>query len=664
MKKTFLLIIFITILGFSATLAQTLTVDAYGVSPRDVERDTIAQYFDRAYNGLLNVGTETKMFLKGHFEDSTLAIPTWTLFEKPAGSTADFGTTLDIDASTQLISLIPDVVGTYKVEFADGIFADTLIINAAKYFGVEGGTVSCVTCHNNAQWDFKYDKWLGTGHSDMLVRGLEGTLGSYYGEGCISCHTTGFDPNAVNDGFDDFPFVFPDTLMPGMYDSLLTVYPDAMARANIQCESCHGPGSEHLGNKLNISKTISTDNCASCHDSGTRHFFPEQWDYSGHASGNRLYDATYAGGSCSSCHNGQGFIDFVNGDPQSVQEKFTITCASCHAPHDATNLHQLRKIDATLNNGQEVVNAGVGALCSNCHKSRRDGVEYVTDYLNKLSPYFGPHYGPQTDMLMATNTYTWDETLPSSPHLVATENACVDCHMANAQPDADGIARSGGHTFSMVSPDGIDNVESCESCHGNIGAEFSDKKFFVNGNADLDGNGIAEGLQIEIQGLLDQLAMLLPPVGSTGIDVIDSSWTLDQAAGFYNHKFVADDRSGGIHNPQFAYNLLVLSITKNGGVVSVSDDGANLPTEYSLAQNYPNPFNPSTTIEYSLPEQSTVTITIYDAIGNELEVLFSGSKSPGTHRLNWNASNYASGIYFYKMSSNNFSQVKKMLLLK
>ena len=94
------------------------------------------------------------------------------------------------------------------------------------------------------------------------------------------------------------------------------------------------------------------------------------------------------------------------------------------------------------------------------------------------------------------------------------------------------------------------------------------------------------------------------------------------------------------------------------------DGDNNFPTEFNLAQNYPNPFNPSTTIEFSLPEQADVKVVIYDALGNELDVLFSGSKSPGTHRLNWNASNYASGIYFYKMNAGTFTQVKKMLLLK
>jgi len=89
-----------------------------------------------------------------------------------------------------------------------------------------------------------------------------------------------------------------------------------------------------------------------------------------------------------------------------------------------------------------------------------------------------------------------------------------------------------------------------------------------------------------------------------------------------------------------------------------------MPEEYKLAQNYPNPFNPITTIEYTIPEYSMVTVTIYDALGREIEQLYSGEKSAGTYSVQWNASNYSSGIYFYRLSTDKFVQVKKMLLLK
>ena len=695
MKKVLLLCVSILVVSYTMVFAQELTLKTYGISPRDVARDTVELYFDRAYNGLLNVGKETKMYFKGHFEDSTLSTPVWTLFIKPAGSTADFGGTKDVDASTQLNTFIPDIVGTYKISFSDGTFADTLIINAALYWGVEGGTVNCIGCHNTSIWDFKYDKWLETGHSDMLVRGLNGTLSSHYGEGCISCHTVGFDPDATNDGFDDFPFVFPDSLYPGVYDLTMAAYPDAMSRANIQCESCHGPGSEHMGLTSNskISTSIGTDNCAWCHDSGTHHAFPEQWDHSGDDA--TVFDgrgfhgghaigafAGYAGGrgSCAPCHSGAGYVKWnydgrpVNeyGLPGSIDDPpaaTTITCATCHDPHDATNSHQLRFEDTQLGDGTPITFElyGTGSQCMECHRSRRFAFEYASD-IGNASSHYGPHHGPQADMLIGANVPDFGIQLPTSPHSVATENACVDCHMAGELTDPEGnINLVGGHSFNMNDAEGNDHVEACAPCHGNIGNSFKDKKYYINGNADLDGNGIAEGLQLEVHGIMDLLHAELPQDANGNVTIIEDSsiiLTPEIMRAGYVYFWVEEDRSFGIHNPAFTIGLLKAALEGLGIILAVDYPESGMPQEYQLSQNYPNPFNPTTTIGYSLPEQSNVKIVIFDALGNQLEVLFSGESSAGNHSLSWNADSYASGIYFYRMQANNFIQVKKMLLLK
>ncbi|MEE9450636.1 MAG: multiheme c-type cytochrome, partial [Ignavibacteriaceae bacterium] len=273
MKKLFLFFVSVLLFGTTTLIAQELTLKTYGVSPRDVERDTLEQYFDRRYNSLQNVGVETKVFLKGQFEDSVLTSPTWTFLEKPVGSTADFGTTKDLDGSTQLTTFIPDLVGGYIIEFSDGAAADTIRISAGLYLGVTNGNPNCKVCHNTAQWDFKYDKWQGTRHATALKTGLDGEKGSYFNNNCVQCHSVGYDVLANNDGFDDWPFVFPDTLMPGMYDSLAIVYPEAFERADVQCEQCHGPGSEHFGNRFNIAKVINPENCNYCHNAGTHHVY-------------------------------------------------------------------------------------------------------------------------------------------------------------------------------------------------------------------------------------------------------------------------------------------------------------------------------------------------------------------------------------------------------
>jgi hypothetical protein len=91
--------------------------------------------------------------------------------------------------------------------------------------------------------------------------------------------------------------------------------------------------------------------------------------------------------------------------------------------------------------------------------------------------------------------------------------------------------------------------------------------------------------------------------------------------------------------------------------------GAEVPRNYSLSQNYPNPFNPETVIGFTLSKASDYKLTIYNVTGQVVDV-FSGSADAGSHEITWNASNVASGIYFYKLDAGNFSETKKMILLK
>jgi predicted RNA-binding protein with PUA-like domain len=89
-----------------------------------------------------------------------------------------------------------------------------------------------------------------------------------------------------------------------------------------------------------------------------------------------------------------------------------------------------------------------------------------------------------------------------------------------------------------------------------------------------------------------------------------------------------------------------------------------LPTVYSLSQNYPNPFNAQTKINYSLPKASKVTIKIYDILGRLVKELVNDFKQAGYYTVTFEAINYASGIYFYRIEAGDFVQSKKMVLLK
>ena len=90
----------------------------------------------------------------------------------------------------------------------------------------------------------------------------------------------------------------------------------------------------------------------------------------------------------------------------------------------------------------------------------------------------------------------------------------------------------------------------------------------------------------------------------------------------------------------------------------------SLPFSYILEQNYPNPFNPSTSIKYSVPESGTVTLKVFDVSGREVAVLVNDVKQQGVYSVDFNASNLASGIYFYRIEAGEFSAVKKMMLIK
>jgi hypothetical protein len=101
------------------------------------------------------------------------------------------------------------------------------------------------------------------------------------------------------------------------------------------------------------------------------------------------------------------------------------------------------------------------------------------------------------------------------------------------------------------------------------------------------------------------------------------------------------------------------------GTVGVNDQNQPaIPLNYELGQNYPNPFNPTTTIEFRLPIQSNLRLALLNVLGQEVKVITTGTFSAGNHRVMLDASSLASGVYFYKLQTEKFSDVKKLMLIK
>jgi hypothetical protein len=239
--------------------------------------------------------------------------------------------------------------------------------------------------------------------------------------------------------------------------------------------------------------------------------------------------------------------------------------------------------------GTVVTNAGNGAICLQCHVNRNGSAtnQLVKYPLGQPTWYggssFGAHDNPQGDMVEGVNAHTYGQAIPSSAHRVAVTNLCVGCHMQPAGYGDPAYLQAGGHTWNMtynVASGGVtnsvDKVDVCVQCHGQIAS-------FNMPRGDLNGDGVIEGVQTEVQKLLNTLSTLLPNSSGVVDGVVKTSlsfkttWTQSQLKAGYNWQFVVRDASLGVHNTPFAVGILKASIadmtgnSTSSGYMSASD---------------------------------------------------------------------------------------------
>jgi Doubled CXXCH motif (Paired_CXXCH_1) len=571
--------------------------------------------------GLTTVGIGSPIYLEADINSaiapSNVVSVTWVLTNRPSSSTAflttsPLGTDVPVydvsaRASTQVASrmlLRPDVVGQYTViativTSGSGSTNVTKTITAGTYMGVN----TCVLCHSGSVVATNtYTTWQTTAHAHIFTDGINGVLGTYRSS-CLPCHTVGYNANTnvvvnpVNGGFDDVAkqlgWTFPTVLAPTNWAYMQAVYPSLANLANIQCENCHGPGSEHASSfgKTNlISKSVNSGDCNQCHDAPTHHIYGTQWYTSRHA-----LTTGPSSINCQPCHSANGFIARAdvntNGSYAVTATPNTtfasIACQTCHEPHGATvpadNPHLLRSLGAvTMPDGTVVTNAGFGALCLQCHQVRNGSatIQLANYPIGKPTWFggssFGVHDGPQGDMIEGVNAHTYGKTIPSAAHRTAVTNLCVGCHMQTANYGDPAYLQAGGHTFGMtynvVTTNGTtlvtnsyDKVDVCVQCHGQI-----DSFDMVRG--DLNGDGVIEGVQTEVQKLLNKLSTMLPnsTYQANGNYVADglvktsvsfkTNWPSKFLKAGYNWQFVNNDGSKGVHNAPFAVGLLKASM--------------------------------------------------------------------------------------------------------
>ena len=551
---------------------------------------------------------------------------TWTLTSRPLGSAAALAAsplptnmptykTADQTAFQVAgrIMLSPDVTGQYTVTAnivttSSGSTNITQNITAGTYMGVQ----TCALCHSGGiVAENIYSTWTNTPHASFFTRAIDGLVSSHYSASCISCHTLGYDTNAnaVNGGFDDVAkqlgWTFPTVLTNGNWAAM----PASLKNlANIQCENCHGPGSEHaaaLGN-TNISNwprlglSFGAGDCGQCHDATPNHVKDVEWNISGHAKRWGLASSgpilSSSRNNCLRCHTAPGFADFLDnsGSTNVYATNFVfeaITCQACHDPHDASNPHQLRTaLNYTLADGTVVTNAGDGGFCLNCHHSRNgSATNNVANFKAGLPTWpggssFGTHDSPQGDMLEGANAITYNQAIPSSAHRYAITNTCAGCHMQTFASTDPAYLKAGGHTFHMsysVVTNGVTNsvdaTAVCSQCHGSVDS-------FDMVRSDYNGDGVIEGVQTEVQHLLDKLSTLLPNTNGIVDGTVKSSlsvktnWSIPFLNAAYNWQFVSMDGSMGVHNAPFAVGLLKASIADLTG--DANSDG--LPDAWQI----------------------------------------------------------------------------------
>jgi hypothetical protein len=284
--------------------------------------------------------------------------------------------------------------------------------------------------------------------------------------------------------------------------------------------------------------------CFTCHGSDGRLAQARgEWENSVHASGNSIDYPNRPGTDCTKCHNHQGFLEFLatGGVSAPYNQVSSIHCFTCHNPHETGNFSLRAAEPVTLIDGS-VFDHGNANLCANCHQSRLSVAAVVAGV--QVTNRWGPHHGPQGDLINGTNGYEYDgETYGNTAHASVIDDACAGCHMGNAQThNGYGV---GGHSFNMVDDDGNNLVAICKTCHSSATSYNY------------------EGIQTTVDSLVEHLAELLVDEGVLSGSGSPLSVTIANegvAGALFNFLMVEEDRSRGVHNPAYITDLLETSI--------------------------------------------------------------------------------------------------------
>jgi hypothetical protein len=512
-----------------------------------------------------NVAFGNPVFLNGAATVSGSPITAWVWSgTKPDGSVmttaADFKTpnkaALGGATNQQFVYFVPNKLGTYQIQVSQspGPAVQVITINCGKYVGIgnQTGTTpdpfvgNCAACHAG-QLPFVPDfanPWLATQHSQVFQQMLDPT-NILYGpsqakgvwrdafdfvpppgpltpqqlrtfEFSIDSRVVGFSQidsggaggwaaSAAGEGFVLAGATWPETIRKN---------PQTAALSNTQCESCHGPGSEHAGDTAGIRKSFDSLVCGRCHAEKQ-----DVWDVSAHADRTSAAFVDASGSaSCNGCHTAQGFVVEMNAQQNAAphpvlyaisnpnrpviafNDRRTQTCPTCHDPHQntvglggANPDPQLRSFGNVQFRNGATVNAGRAAVCYMCHQSRTDTRDNSPD----MNVRRAPHDSTAAEMISGTNGIQFAGwTYNGSPHGIDSrfvspsgENRhCLACHNdVQPQRGSPGFGALGGHSFNVVQgvPGGVFATQANYNPLGPGATLAGSRKFTVSGGPSL-----------------------------------------------------------------------------------------------------------------------------------------------------------------------------------
>lgn len=466
---------------------------------------------------------------------------------------------------------------------------DVTLATVPSSFAWKGFSYCADACHSSFT-DVTVAGWQTTRHSKAMDNPIASGMGR--SESCYKCHNVGHAP--VGTG--------------GWIDADLTPQFE-----NIQCESCHGTAAAHpaagplpkpwdpatgyerdgtgalvkdADGKYVVDAAYDGSNgygCGLCH-TGSRHGAFEEWAESVH--GTFPLAATEAGGSatnmanksCVQCHNGKYFVEIqIRGDDPpadnltEVDESAHITCCTCHDPHSAQYESQLRvdsagtvtiPFDPTDGSGT-VVSAGKGNICIKCHNGRRTKAN-MDDQIANGSGHFGFHPNSQAPTLFSIGAIEFAggpvyDT--HHPHEIWNDNKCVTCHMYRQPYDET------THEPQVWGHNWVPRMEACLQCH--------------QGTVE-DMQAMVDDFQADIESKFDAFVAAWPAAWKDVSDPANpvlTSVESDPGAGdgppaadpvkgniyrmaLWNYTFAVEDRSRGVHNPDYVREMLEASIAK------------------------------------------------------------------------------------------------------